>query len=277
MSTHLKRLGVLAASAALVACAVGWAQARSAGRAAGRGAVDVYNPVEGRATVISSQPGGARVEKGEIVCELDPSELQDRLASEELAIRASEADVEAAKLAREVAVMALTEYKEGLFVQDLQAAAAEIMLSESNLARAEDTVDWVRTMFNKGYVSMATKVSEELALKKARLSLEQAQSKRKVLIDHTKNKTIKALLGAVETARARELRKQAVLERERSAVKNLASQIRRCKVTARVGGLVHYGAPLGAGAVVRDGQLLFRINRPPGERRPRNERGRTRP
>ena len=102
------------------------------------------------------------------------------------------------------------------------------------------------------------------ALKEARFALEQAQSKRKVLIDYTKNKTIKALLGAVETARARELAKQAVLERERSAFRRLRDQIGRCKVTAPIGGLVRYAAPIAAGAVIRDGQVLFRIE-PDGE------------
>jgi len=104
------------------------------------------------------------------------------------------------------------------------------------------------------------KISEELALKKARFALEQAQSKRKVLIDYTKNKTIKALLGAVETARGHELARQAVLERKRSAVKRLAEQIRRCKVAAPIDGLVRYTAPIGPGAVVHDGQVLFRID-----------------
>jgi HlyD family secretion protein len=256
MSTNLKRLGAIAGSAALLACAVAWAQDRGPGRPSDQGIIEVYNPVEGRITVLSSQPDGTRVRQGDVVCELDPSELRDRLASEELAIRASEADVEAARLAREVAALGLIEYKEGRFAHDLNTAGAEINLAEANLARAEDTVDWARKMFEKGYVSMPAKISDELVLKRARFALEDAQSKRKVLLDHTNNKTIKSLLGAVETARARE---QAGLERARSAVKKLASQIRGCKVTAPVGGVVHQAATLGVGAVIRDGQLLFRI------------------
>ncbi len=93
--------------------------------------------------------------------------------------------------------MALNEYKEGLFIHDLVTADADIKLAESNLAHAEDTLDWARRMFDKGYVSLNTKVSEELVLKKARIAVEEAQTKRKVLIDYTKNKTVKALLGAV--------------------------------------------------------------------------------
>ncbi len=63
-------------------------------------------------------------------------------------------------------------------------------------------------MFGKGYVSVAQKVSEELSLKKAEFALEQAQTKRKVLLDYTKGKTIKELSSLLEMARSVELDKQ---------------------------------------------------------------------
>ena len=69
-------------------------------------------------------------------------------------------------------------------------------------------------MFEKGYVSKATKVSEELTLKKARFALEQAQSKKKVLVEYTKDKTIKELESEVEKARSDELAKKATWELE---------------------------------------------------------------
>jgi hypothetical protein len=114
-------------------------------------------------------------------------------------------------------------------------------------------------MFDKGYVSMAQKAAEELALKKVRVALEQAQSKRHILLNYAKGRTIKTLLGEVESARARELSKQAELERQRLTHKLVLDQIKNCKVTAPLGGRVHYAVPIGAGAVVHDGQLLFRI------------------
>jgi multidrug resistance efflux pump len=250
----------------ILAVAMASAQERQTAVPAEREGVQIFNPVAGRIVVVSSRPDGARVEKGEVICELDSAELQDRLASDQVALQGTEAEVRGASLAREVAVMALNEYKEGLFIRDLVTAEADIKLAESNLAHAEDSLDWTRRMFDKGYVSMATKASEELTFKKARFAIEEAQNKRKVLIDYTKNRTVKALLGAVETARARELREQSVLERQRAALKRLDSQIRRCKVAAPVVGRVRYASPIGAGAVLRDGQLLCRIV-PEGEAR----------
>jgi multidrug resistance efflux pump len=259
MSSNWVRLGLLAGLAALMAGALALAQDRAAGEPASQGRADVFNPVEGRVVVLTSRPDGALVAKGDTVCELDPTELKNRLAIQELVVRGAEADVHGARIAREVAALAVTEYKEGIFVQEHATVNGEIKLSESDLARAEDRLDWTTRMYEKGYSSKAEAVSEELALKKARFALEVAQSKLKVLLDHTRAKTIKALTGSVETGRARELAKQAALERERSVQKKLMDQIKRCAVAAPTGGRIEYVSPIGAGAVVHDGQLLFRV------------------
>jgi HlyD family secretion protein len=259
MSSNFTRLGLLAVPAVLLAGVIAWAQDRQIAEPSGRDSTDVFNPVESRTVVITSVPEGTRVEKGDIVCELDASELRDRLATEEIVVRGAEADVHAARIAREVAVMAVNEYKDGTFRQELARTEGEIKLVEAKLASAEDHLDWSRRMFEKGYTSMPERVADELALKHTRFALEECVTKKQVLIDYTKTKTIKALTGAVESARAGELAKQAGLERERSIQKRLKDQIDRCKVTAPATGRITYGAPMGAGAVVHDGQLLYRV------------------
>ena len=99
----------------------------------------------------------------------------------------------------------------------------------SPTCRAPRTASTGRSrMFDKGYVSMATKVSEELTLKKARFALEQAQSKKKVLVDYTKDKTIKELESEVEKAHSDELAKKATWELEASKEKKLEKQIADC-------------------------------------------------
>ena len=129
------------------------------------------------------KPEGTRVKKGEIVCELDSAALNDQLVNQKITTKSAEANYENAKLTREVAEIAVVEYDEGIYKQDLATVEGEIKLAESDLSRSEDRLDWAQRMFEKGYVSMATKVSEELTLKKARFALEQAQSKKKVLVE----------------------------------------------------------------------------------------------
>ena len=225
----------------------------------GRGFVNVFNSVESRTTIVSNQTHGARVQKGDVLCELDAGDLRDRLAIQAIAIQSAEAEVQAAKLTQEAAEIAANGYTQGFFPQELASVHREIKLAEANLTSAEDALEWARRMFNKGYVSMAGKVSEELRFKKDQFALELAQSKLNVLVNHTRNKTIKELSSAVETARAHELARQAALERERSIKKRLDDQIRRCKVVAPVSGFLHHVTPIGPGAVVRDGQRLFQI------------------
>jgi HlyD family secretion protein len=259
MISNVKRLGLLVGLPTLLAGAIVLAQDRPPGETVSQGIVNVFNPIEGRMVVVTSRPEGARVAKGEIVCELDSSELKSRLATQELIVQGAEADVHGARIAREVAALAVTEYKEGLFVQEHAAAEGDVKLAESNLSRAEDRLDWTTRMYEKGYSTKAEAVSEDLALKKARFALEQAQSKLMVLLNYTRSKMIQALTGSVETARARELAKKAVLERERAVQRRLTDQIKRCVMAAPTVGRIDYASPIGAGAVLHDGQLIFRV------------------
>ena len=72
MSSNVKRLGLLAGLPALLAGAIALAQDRRGGRSPpAKASADVFNSVEGRAVVLTSRPDGARVAKGDIVCELD--------------------------------------------------------------------------------------------------------------------------------------------------------------------------------------------------------------
>ena len=216
------------------------------------------------------KPEGTPVKKGEIVCQLDSASLKDQLVNQKITTKSAEANYENAKLTREVAEIAVVEYEEGIFKQDLATVEGEIKLAESDLSRSEDRLDWARRMFDKGYVSMATKVSEELTLKKARFALEQAQSKKKVLVDYTKGKTIKELKSEVEKARSDELAKKATFELEDSKEKKLERQIANCEIKAPADGLVVYAndpnrafgsnqPQIEEGATVRERQKIFSL------------------
>ncbi len=210
------------------------------------------------------------MKKGEVVCELDSAALKDSLVNQKITTKSAEANYENSRLTREVAEIAVTEYVEGIFVQDEATAKGEIKLAESDLSRSEDRLDWARRMYEKGYVSLAAKVSEELTLKKAVFALEQAQSKLKVLLDYTKAKTIKELQSEVEKARSDELAKKATWELEVSKEKKYEKQIAACEIKAPNDGLVVYAndpnrafgsnAPqIEEGATVRERQKIFSL------------------
>lgn len=261
MSSRSMRTGGLVALALFLTVAITAGQQRPADQPlqVAPGGLPVFNPVERRIRVLSARPEGARVAKGEIVCELDPAGLRDRLDSQEFAVRGLRAGAQGARLAREAAVMDLDDYKQSRHPRELTAAEAAVKLAESDLIRHEDQLDWVRRMFDKGYASQAEKVAEQLAFEKAKYALEEAEAARQALANPIREKTIRTLMGAVETARGRELAAEARLRRSESALKSLHDQIAQCKVPAPAAGRVRYDATIGPGAVVRDGQVLFRI------------------
>ena len=95
----------------------------------------------GRRPSSSILPEGTRVKKGELVGELDSSVLKDKLVNQKITAQGAEAAYLNAKLAREVAEIAVNEYREGIYKQEMQTAMGEIALAESALKRAEDRLE----------------------------------------------------------------------------------------------------------------------------------------
>jgi hypothetical protein len=174
-------------------------------------------------TTPPSQPGGAKGQAGKP----EPADPRRQLRAQQLATRKARAAYQIARLNRELAELAIEEYEELGFPRELAMVEAEVSIAKSDAARSADHVEWARKMFDKGYVSQATRDSEELSLKKLRLALELAQSKRQVLVDYTKNKTTKELRAAVEKARIDELEKQDASEREELKQTELEYRLRR--------------------------------------------------
>jgi hypothetical protein len=128
---------------------------------------------------------------------------------------------EQAHLTREVAAIAVTEYVEGIYKQELETVKGEILLAKAERKRAEDRVVWSDRMFAKGHVSKAQNVADKMSLQQKGLVYEQTQTKLDVLEKWTKEKTIKELKAEVEKARADEWVKWIELQRAKVAAGRL--------------------------------------------------------
>jgi HlyD family secretion protein len=219
----------------------------------------VVNVVEGRTSIIFIKPQGSLVKKGEVVCELDPEPLKERLANRKIVMQAAAAASEGAKLARQAAELAVTEYVEGTFKRDWETASGEIALTDSDRKLAEDRLEAAQRMTDKGRSSQTNLVEAKRALDRAVFAFEQAQTKKQVLQAYTKDVTIMKLKSEVERARADELAKRAAYERDQAALKRLEKQIENCKIVAPASGRIHYARPIAEGVVVRGGQLLLEV------------------
>jgi RNA polymerase sigma factor (sigma-70 family) len=181
-------------------------------------------PVSNRPTTTTAQSPQPEISRN-ATGQQATAEPRARLRAQQLATRKAKALYEIAKLNRELAKLAVEEYQEVTYPRDLATVGAEIKLAETDLARSEDRLQWARRMAEKTNISQAQKASDELNRKKALFALEQAQSKRKVLVDYTKSKTIKELRSEADIAGVVELEKKALWDSEKSKEVELERQL----------------------------------------------------
>jgi HlyD family secretion protein len=225
----------------------------------GKKAVDVVNKIEGESTIALLKPPGSRVKKGDVVVELDASELKDTLVNQEIATRSAEAAYQNARLSREVAEIAVMEYTEGILNQDLKTVDGEISAAKADRQRAKDRLEWARKMTEKGYLSESQLTSEKHSLKKAIFAAEQADTKRTVLEKYTAPKTVKELKSEVEKTRSDELAKEVTWKLEVAKEQKLRKPTGDYRVVAPIDGRIEYVRPIAAGEVFRTGDVLFRV------------------
>jgi hypothetical protein len=199
---------------------------------------DVVCKVEGGGTILWLLPMGAQAKKGDLVCELDASALNDRLIEEAIAVKRAEGEDKTARLAHEAAMMAVKEYQESTYFLDKATILHKIKLAESEFASASDRVDEAQKAFDKGTTSRAQKVAAELSLQRTKFALELAQAKLNKLENFTRPNVVKRLVGEVERARALELAAKDILELRQSRKQRTRRQIEACRITAPCDGRV---------------------------------------
>ena len=170
-----------------------------------------YNSVQGQTTVISFVPDRSLVKKGDVVCELDSAVFRDQLVNQKIAFLSAQANYESAGLTREVAELAVVEYEEGIRKLQLQETEGNVKIAEAELTLAQDYLAALKSNHVTGPIEIKR---AELAELRARIAIENAQSRKKLLVEYTRGKRIKELKSAVEKSRSEELAKKAIWELE---------------------------------------------------------------
>jgi HlyD family secretion protein len=111
-----------------------------------------------------------------------------------LRVRAAEAALKSARLTREAAEIAMVEYLQGIYQQDIEEVEAEISLAEAKLKGAEQSIGRSNRLPTEADTAPAAgRVAGEKAVERARDALAQAQEKRRTLEEITKPQTIAEL------------------------------------------------------------------------------------
>ncbi len=234
--------------------------------------------VEGRTTILTLVDEGTEVKKGELLIELDSSDMIDRKIEQEISVQSAEADhirasenyevqknqsqsdIDKAELNLKFAEQDLKKYIEGEYPNQLTEAEARITLAEEELARAEETLNWSQKLYGEGYISKTELQGDQLAKNKKQLDLKLEKNKLDLLKNFTNPRKLAELESDVKQngmalervrrkARADILQaeadlkaKEVKLKRQQEKYEKVVEQIGKTKIYAPSDGLVVYAS-----------------------------------
>jgi len=234
------------------------------------------NEVEGRTSIISLVPEGTRVNKGDLLVELDASQLTDSKIDQEIRVQNAEAayinateglavvknqaesDIDKAKLTLEFAEQDLQQYQEGRYPNEVTAANGKITLAEEELKRAQQTLEWSEKLYEEKYIPEIELLADQLSRSRKDLDLTLSKNDLKLLEEFTRKRNIAQLESDVRQAKmslerterkARadvvqaeaDLRaKELEYKRQQDKFKKFEDQIAKAKIYAPVDGMVIY-------------------------------------
>lgn len=161
--------------------------------------VPIFSQVEGRTTIVKLVPEGTNVEKGDVVVELDSSELTQKLNEQEIAVESataallqaqeetkiqkslSDSEVREAEVRLQQAELDLKKYLEGDYPLALAKAESEVTISEEELTRAQNQYEWSQKLAEKGYVTGTELIADKLSVRKTELKRDEAKHSLAVL------------------------------------------------------------------------------------------------
>jgi HlyD family secretion protein len=265
------------------------------GNLAAKDSISIESGVEGQTTVLYLIPEGTSVNPGDLLVELDASDLLEKKRQQEIAVQNAEAayvkakaqydiqesqnlsDVEAAERKLNFAELDRKKYLEGDRIQLIDQAQDKILLAQSKLAQSANTKDWSTKLLEKGFVTKSDMDKDELDFESSDVQLKQAKQA-KELFDKYEDTRKKIELDAnvVEAERGLErtkLRAQAQivdfeagrntskarLELEQQRLAKWEDQIKKARIVAPVSGMVVYTRAegrFGMGEPIQKGSMV---------------------
>ena len=209
--------------------------------------------------------------RGDFLVKLDDAALQKQLVQQQIICSSSESAAIEAEADLESAKLALYEYSEGTYVEDLAKQQSEVFVAEENLRRAEEYLQYSNRLAERGYIPDAQLDADQFALEKARKELGVAKTKLEVLSKFTKEKMLTQLEAKIQTAEAKLKSRQKTLELENKELQEIEAQIALCRITRPVQGQVVYEQNrrststtilIEEGAPVRERQVIINLPDP---------------
>ena len=239
----------------------------------------VRNDTDYTLQIVDIVPEGTVVKQGDMLVEMDSSNIREKIASQELSVESAnqslaaaieaeelgkltwEAEIEEESLALEFAKSDLEKYKEGDWPILEKSLEAKITIAEAELERAKDRLEKTVALKKKGYATEVELEADRLSVKKQQLNIEQFQQELEITRKYDYPKRVRLLEANVKDKELDLLRTKqkaktslasyasSVESRKRSLKayeERLASyqdQLEKCTVYAPRDGLVVYQQP----------------------------------
>ncbi len=238
----------------------------------------ITSEVQGRPTILSLIPEGTIVAKGDLLIELDSSQLKENLLDQQIRVQNSEAafvrarenlavvrnqtkaDIMQAELNLRFANEDLVMYRDGEYPKKIKEMEARIALAAEELQRARQTFEGSKVLFGERFISQNELQADELAARKAELNLDLAREDLALLEQYTHQRRRDELAAAAEqNAMALERitrrttadivqaesdlwAREAERDQQLSRLARIEEQIEKTRITAPRGGLVVYAS-----------------------------------
>jgi len=245
--------------------------------------ISIVSQLEGQARIIYLIPEGTHVERGDLLVELDASELEENLtqrqiayqnalssfteAHENFAIKKSEteSDIALAELKVEFAIVDQRKYLDGDWPQKKRNAEAAIQLANEELTRAKERLRYTEELERRNYASRSELQADQLTATRRELELDRAKEELRLLVEYEHPRRERELESDLEQAKQALGRsrsrataqlsqaeatlnaRKATLELEETRLARVQNQLEHTKILAPQAGLVVYGTTGGGG------------------------------
>jgi HlyD family secretion protein len=216
--------------------------------------------------ILSMIRNGASVKKGDELCRLDSSALEELAQHEEILLNEARASCLSVQLALETAKNALREYEEGLVAESTKEFEGRLALGHSEMQRQADRVDWIVSMVAKGYLSQGQLLNDRQALARAQHELRKSEGEFKLFRGFRVPKEIRALRAQVEAAQNTYGVEAVRLKSKEDRLAHIRKQIENCTIRAPHDGIVVHAnknrwwmPPLQPGEYIYEDEELFML------------------
>jgi len=223
-------------------------------------------------TILEIVPEGTHVKKGDLICRLDSSALENERNQQQIIVIQSESAVAQARANLKSAEIARQEYLEGTFKVEESTFEAEIAVNEENLRRAKDYAEHSKELFAKGYVTKLQLEADQFAVINAQTELKNSNTKLLSLREFTKPKMLSQLDADIAVQKANLEQQNKTLSLDQEKLRTIEIEISKCEVKAPVDGQVVYAneksrrggseVVIEQGAPVKERQPIVRLPDP---------------